>query len=726
MRMSARWLAILGTFTLAACAVTPRPEVTAPAPSARSATELTSGWQFRFDNDLTPERALMLADADWLPVALPHTWNRLGEYRIGRTDATDNRQGKGWYRLRLDGRALPPGKRHVIEFEAVGNLADLWVNGRAVGTHAGAFSRFRFDLTDFLDPAGPNIILLRADNSAPVAGSTTQHIVPLDGDFFIHGGIYRPARLLHVAPSHIALDDHGGPGVYATPTIATDGSGKLAVRAKLSGAASGQSLIATLRDAEGRTVAEGTTPVVAAQAEAALTLDVAAPRRWNGRADPYLYRLETRLAGGDGALDSVTVPVGFRAFRVDPATGFYLNGKHVALHGVSRHQDYLGQGWALSPADHKRDMALIAEMGANTVRFAHYQHAPDWFELADRYGMIVWAEIPFVNRPSNGDNIGTPELFANAKQQMVELIRQNYNHPSVVTWGLGNEVDLDMVLNRIGTGADARPLLRELNTLSHAEDPTRPTVIADCCEATHEDGTPPAQPPRQPILTGISDLMGYNRYYGWYYRKPTDLGPHLDLLHRRYPTIPISVSEYGAGGALTQHVEDPAGHAIASHGRPHPEEYESWLHEQSWPQLRDRPYLWANWIWNMFDFSSKIRQEGDATDVNDKGLVTYDRKVKKDVFFYYKAQWSADPVVHINSRRWAERTEPLTKIRIYSNAPSVSVRFNDKPLGDIPCIDRICEVKDVRLTPGLNRVTASATFDGKPVADAVEWTLTPP
>lgn len=715
-----RWLALLLTTLLAACAALPPPQVAAPPPFARSATELTDGWQFRFDDMLTPDEAAGLPDREWQDVTLPHTWNRLGEYRIGRTAATDNRQGKGWYRLRLDGVALPAGKRHIIEFEAVGNLADLWVNGRHAGGHAGAFSRFRFDLTDFLDPAGPNFLLLRADNSAPKPGSSTEHIIPLDGDFFIHGGPYRPARLLHVAPSHIALDDHGGPGVYATPTI-EGGAGRVAIRVRLTGIAAGQSLVATLRDAGGRAVAEGTRPLAAGQRDAALTLEVAAPRRWHGRADPHLYRLETRLADAGGTLDSVTVPVGFREFRIDAATGFHLNGKHLPLHGVSRHQDYLGKGWALSAEDHAHDMALIAEMGANTVRFAHYQHAADWFDLADRYGMIVWAELPFVNKPSHGNAPASPELVANARQQMVELIRQNYNHPSVVTWGIGNEVDMDMAFGRLGPKADARPLLRELHALSKAEDPLRPTVIADCCELT-----PAKKPDYQPPLTGEADLMGYNRYYGWYYGKVADLGPHLDTLHAKYPAVPISVSEYGAGGALSQHVENPAAHRINAGGRPHPEEFQSWLHEQSWPQLRDRPYLWANWIWNMFDFSSKIRQEGDATDINDKGLVAFDRKVKKDAFFFYKAAWSAEPVVHVASRRWAVRSEPLTRIKVYSNAPRVALTLNGRALGEIACIDNVCETGEVRLTPGPNHVTASAGFarHGE-VRDAVDWTLAP-
>ncbi|MBL0767238.1 beta-galactosidase [Sphingopyxis sp. DHUNG17] len=714
-----RFLAPAIATALAACTAAPPTSLPRPPAETRTATELSAAWQFRFDNALTPDAAFALPDTAWEAVQLPHTWNRLGEYRIGRTEATDNRQGLGWYRLNIDGAALPAGKRHVIEFDAVGNIADFWVNGRHAGRHAGAFSRFRLDLTDLLDPSGVNTLVLRADNNAPKPGSSTEHVNPLNGDFFIHGGIYRPARLLHVAPSHFALDDYGGPGVYATPRFAADGSATLSVRARLAGTTSAQSLVTILRNADGATVAEATTPLSAGQTEAQQTLSVAAPRRWNGRPDPYLYRLEAQLVERSGAVDSVTVPVGFREFRIDPDKGFFLNGRHVALHGVSRHQDYLGKGWALDPEDHERDMELIAEMGANTVRFAHYQHAPLWFELADRYGMTVWAELPFVNAVAFTDAPASPELVANARQQMLELIRQNYNHPSVITWGIGNEVDIDLAFNRLGPKADARPLLRELNALTHAEDPTRPTVIADCCEATPGD-----KAPYLPPLTGEADLMGYNRYFGWYYGRPADLGPHLDALHARYPRVPLSVSEYGAGGATSQHVESPETFKIKTAGRPHPEEFESWIHEQSWPQLRDRPYLWANWIWNMFDFSSKIRQEGDATDINDKGLVTFDRKVKKDVFFYYKAQWSPEPVVHITSRRWTERTEPKTKIKVYSNADRVTLTLNGAPLGEVPCVDRICTLEGVTLASGSNVATASATFiDGK-VEDRVEWTLT--
>jgi beta-galactosidase len=416
-------------------------------------------------------------------------------------------------------------------------------------------------------------------------------------------------------------------------------------------------------------------------------------------------------------LDRVEQPLGVRTVRFDAAKGFFLNGVHVPLHGVSRHQDYLGKGWALSAEDHARDMALIAEMGANSIRFAHYQHAQDWFDLADRTGMVVWAEIPFVNKLSFGNKEASPNLVANARSQLIELIRQNYNHPSVVTWGIGNEVDIDLAAERLGPRADPRPLLRQLNALAHSEDPARPTTLADCCEST-----PGKKADYLPMLAGESDLIGYNRYFGWYYGKVRDLGPHLDQLHAAHPNIPLSVSEYGAGAALTQHVANPAALKIDPGSRLHPEEYQSWLHEHTWPQLRERDYLWGIWIWNMFDFSAP-RTEGDSIDINDKGLVSFDRKVRKDAFYYYKAHWSDVPVVHIASRRFVRREAPVTDVKVYSNAPHVELTVNGRSLADIPCVDRICRLDNVRLTRGTNTVEAAGSFPAGTVRDLVVWQL---
>lgn len=704
----------------AGCTTIGAPNDRETSESLRSAVPLTNDWAFAFADDWTPADASAARPEAWQSVALPHSWNRLGEYRVGRTSATDNRQGKGWYRRTIDGRGLDPARRHFIEFGAVGNVADVWLNGKHLARHAGAFTSFRIELTGALDFTGSNVVLVRADNSDPQPGSTTQHTIPLLGDFFIHGGIYRPASLISVAASHIALDDFGGPGLYATPVVKKDGAAEVRVLLRLTNARAGQSVTFTIADADGHPVAATRVGVSEGQREVHTRLALARPRLWRGRADPYLYRVSATFEVAGKAIDRVSQPLGIRSIRFDPAKGFFLNGEHLQLRGVSRHQDYLGQGWALTDADHRRDMALIAEMGANGVRVAHYPQDALWFDLADEYGMVVWAEVPFVNKPAFADAEAAPELVANARQQMTEMIRQYFNHPSIVTWGIGNEVDIDLAFNRLGPRADARPLLRELNALSHQEDPSRPTVLADCCEAT-----PGEKVPYLPVLAGEADLMGYNRYFGWYYGEVRGLGPHFDMLHARHPQVPISVSEYGAGGALTQHSDHPQGRPTNITGRPQPEEFQSWWHEQSWPQIRSRPYLWGSYIWNMFDFSSRIRQEGDATDINTKGLVSFDRATKKDVFFYYKAQWSSEPVLHITSRRFTLRSDPVARIKVYSNAPAVSLSLNGKPLGIAPCIDRICTLVPVRLVPGENRVTATVAAGGSQLRDEVMWELAP-
>lgn len=719
------WGAALAWLALAGCAGTPR-HAAAPVPHAADAvrvvTPLAQGWRFHLGEPGGGDPAQPgFDDAHWQPVAIPHTWNALGEYRIGRTAATRNVQGIGWYRLAFDAATLPPRTRHWLQFDAVGNVADVWVNGVPVGRHAGAFSRFRFDITDALRP-GRNVIAVRADNSPREVGSSTADVIPLLGDFFIHGGLYRDVWLLGVGDAHIALDDFGGPGAYATTTSIDAGGAVVEVKVRLGHAgatAVPARLRLSLRDADGREVA-GQARLLwlpPGRSETAMTLRVDRPRLWDGRRDPHLYRLDATLERDGVAVDRVQEPIGLRTFRMDPARGFFLNGRHLPLRGVSRHQDWLGRGWALTAADHARDMALIEEMGANSVRFAHYQHAPEWFALNDAHGMVAWAELALVNKVALVDAPATPALIENARIQLVEQIRQHYNSPSVVAWGIGNEVDIDLVFGRLGARADARPLLRDLHALARAEDPSRPTVVADCCEDTPGDKA--VQPP---VLAGIADLMGYNRYFGWYYGQPADLGPHLDALHAKHPRVPISLSEYGAGAALTQPSDDPDGGPIAFSGRPHPEDFQARYHERHWPQVAARDYLWGSWIWNMFDFSSTVRQEGDATDVNDKGLVSFDRAVRKDAFFYYKAQWSDAPVVHVTGRRYVQRAYPVTEVRVYSNAAGdVALRVNGRERGRMRCAGGVCAFAGIALAHGRNTVEASAVFDGVRVADRVEW-----
>lgn len=708
-----------------------RPEAASEAtqaPSPRQIIALHEGWRFRFGD--VPEAALLpdFDDRDWEPVVLPHTWNRMGNDGFARTAGSDVRQGTGWYRLQLPVPVLPKGKRAVLEFDGVGAIADVWVNGAAVGTHKGAFSRFRFDITDRLISGQANIIVVRADNSKPEPGSTTEHVIPLGGDFFVHGGLYRGVSLVLVDEAGIDLMDHGGPGIYVSTPAITAEAAEVSVLARLRNSgnrARRLSLITRIADADGRIVATAAQPVrlaagAAHEVRAALTL--ARPRLWQGRSDPYLYSVTVELRDGKRIVDSVTQPLGVRSFAFDADTGFILNGKPMRLYGASRHQDRQGKGWALLPEDHAEDMAIMAEMGVNTVRHAHYQHAQEWSDLADRTGMVVKAELPFVHQSAFDEGLPAPELIANAREQLLELIRQNYNHPSIMLWSVGNEIDIGaaiMALMKGGKGAPAksRDMLIALDALARQEDPSRPTIYADCCEGTP---SPLARPGAQ-VLNDVTQAIGLNRYFGWYYGEAEGLGKAVADLHARYPDRAITVTEYGAGGAFTQHTDNPLGGPVHANGRPHPEEYQAFVHEQNWKSLASQNYLAATWIWNMFDFSSTAREEGEAFDLNDKGLVSHDRKTRKDAFYFYKAQWSQEPVLHLTGRRYVDRAYPVVDVRAYSNAESASLTVNGRAVGTVACPDRICVWPEVRLDPGENIIAASAQRGEASLADTLRW-----
>ena len=704
--------------------------VRAAASTARSVTPLSDGWRFLFGEAPDGVTGADFDDREWQPVSLPHSWNRMGNYTAQRAEDTDVRQGTGWYRLRLDKPVPAKGKRAILQFDGVGAIADLWVNGQHVGQHKGAFSRFRFDITDFLKPGQPNIIVVRADNSKPEPGSTTEHVIPLGGDFFIHGGLYRGVSLIETDAASIDLMDHGGPGIYVSTPSVTAERAEVSVLTRLrnSGAKPRKlAVVAHIADADGRTVANATVPARQLGAgethELTTSLVLTNPRLWQGRADPYLYSVTVELREGARVIDSVTEPLGVRSFAWEADKGFILNDKPMRLHGASRHQDWQGKGWALSPEDHATDMAIMAEMGVNTVRHAHYQHAQEWSDLADQSGMVVKAELPFVHQSAFDESLPAPELVANARAQLTELIRQNYNHPSIMLWSVGNEIDIGaaiMALMKGGKGAPAksRDMLVELNALAKREDPSRPTLYADCCE-----GIPsPLSRPGAQVLNDVTDVVGLNRYFGWYYGQPQDLSRALDALHARYPGRAMTVTEYGAGGAFTQHTDNPLGGPVNANGRPHPEEFQAWVHEENWKALQKAPFLSASWIWNMFDFASTAREEGEAYDLNDKGLVSHDRKTRKDAFYFYKAQWSDEPVLYLTGRRYVDRAYPVADVRAYSNAPRASLTVNGQAIGTVDCPDRICVWPGVRLRAGNNQVAASAERDGKVLTDSVSWT----
>jgi beta-galactosidase len=462
-----------------------------------------------------------------------------------------------------------------------------------------------------------------------------------------------------------------------------------------------------------------------AVAELRDTFDVYRPSLWEGTNQPLIYKVTFDLHDGKKVIDSVTQSFGIRTFKFDPNSGFSLNGKPLKLHGVSRHQDRLGKGYALTRADHKQDMDLIAEMGANAVRMAHYQHDDAWADEADAHGMVAWAEIPYVTTPSLSGGEGSAAVFANAEQQLRELIRQNYNRPSIMMWSIGNEVDASGLFGLGGGATKPLALLQHLQKVARQEDPTRPTIFADCCEDVRSPVAGLEAQVQGEALAGAADMIGYNRYYGWYYPQPLkaaeQLAAQMDKFHAKHPTLPISISEYGAGGATGQHSDNPTTGFVNATGRPQPEEYESWVHEQSWPVIRDRPYIFGSYVWNMFDFASDLRNEGDSVDINTKGLVSFDRKTKKDAFYFYKSQWSNEPMIWLTGKRYVDRAYSVMDVKAYSSAGEAVLMVNGKILGAAYCPDHICVWPSVALRPGPNEISATNSNGKDMISDKTIW-----
>lgn len=716
---------------------TAQTSVAAAAQGDRTVTELATGWRF-FDGDVADATRPDLPEAGWQAVTVPHSWNRVGYYRHdqGGTNTAANvlkRQGVGWYRLNFTPPvgAASAAQRQWLEFDAASRTAKVWLNGTYLGEHRGGFSRFRLDATAALKPGAANLLVVRVDNTQPAADGPTADVLPLTGDFFVHGGLYRPVRLISAAPLHIDLADFGGAGVYATTTAASAQAASVQVRLRLANDSARPAKAAvrlSLRDQAGHEVATTTLPAgVAAGTVAALeaVLTVSTPHLWQGTADPYLYQLIAEVAGSDGAVvDRVEQAIGLRTMAFDPARGFLLNGAPYRLRGVGYHQDRDGKGWALSPADIAEDVETLREMGVNSIRLTHYQHGQVIHDLADRAGMVVWDEIPLVSAWTLGKELEpAPALVANARQQLTELVRQNQNHAASAIWSIANEVDFGNSMPMFLTGQtggkipDPLPLLGELNTLAHALDPSRPSALATCCEANRfGPGT------TIPVTAVAADLGGANRYFGWYYGAPDQLGPNLDELRAARPGQPLSLTEYGAGGALTIHTDNVLGGPVDSRGAGQPEEYQSYIHEVTLPQIDARPWLYASWLWNSFDFATRIRTEGDGQDMNTKGLVAYDHRTRKDAWYFYKANWNPAPMVHITGKRYVDRAYPVTDIKVYSNLAATELLLNGRSLGTkADCPQRVCVWSAVALDGGRNELVAR----GAGVEDRATWTLAP-
>lgn len=589
----------------------------------RTIVNINHKWAFRKAAELPTDWP-----AQWDIVNLPHTWNNID----GQDGGNDYWRGTGVYVRQLRREDLPEAQAYFLEVNGTNSSADVYLNGTKLAHHDGGYSTWRVELTEAL--RAENLLVITVDN-AP-----NDHVYPQMADFTFYGGLYRDVNILCVPATHFDLSYYGGCGLHLTPDV----SGSVTVESWVTGNTADTAVRCTIRDGAGQTVAQTTGAAGKTQ------LQVENPHLWQGRKDPYLYTLTAELVQNGEVLDTVSRRFGFRSYKIDPEQGFFLNGKSYPLHGVSRHQDGWGVGNALTKADHIRDMDLICEVGANTIRLAHYQHDQFFYDLCDERGMVVWAEIPYISQHM-------PAGRENTLSQMRELIVQNHHHASIVVWGLSNEItmkgdrDPDLLENH-----------RQLNELCHTMDPTRLTVMAAVSMC----------PTDSPYLE-IPDAVSYNHYFGWYGGDTDMNGPWFDKFHAQHPTQPIGCSEYGCE-ALNWHSDTPQ-------QGDYTEEYQAHYHEELIKQFFSRPYIWATHVWNMFDFGADARNEGGENGQNHKGLVTIDRQYKKDAFYAYKAWLSDEPFVHLCGKRFVNHTGDTVRVTVYSNQPEVELFANGVSLG---------------------------------------------
>ncbi len=564
-------------------------------------------------------------------VDLPHTWNG----KDGQDGGNDYFRGTCCYVKSIKKSELPAGEKYYLEINGANSSADVYMNGKRLAHHDGGYSTFRVNITATLREE--NCLAVLVDNSA------NESVYPQTADFTFYGGLYRNVNIVAVPDTHFALEELGTPGIFVTPVVKGKDAA-VSVKTQIEELLPTDTVRYEIKDADGTVVCMAEVPT----AECEMTIENA--HLWHGTKAPYLYTASAAILRNGEAIDTVIARFGCRSFEIDPDKGFILNGEEYPLRGVSRHQDRKDIGNALLPEHHREDMELIREMGANTIRLAHYQHDSYFYDLCDEYGMVVWAEIPYISRhmPSGNDN---------TVSQMKELVTQCYNHPSIVVWGLSNEITMD--------GAKDPDLIRQhkvLNDLVHSMDSTRPTVIA-CISMCGMDEE----------YVHIPDVVSYNHYFGWYGGNHDEYGPWFDKFHAKYPKTPIGISEYGCE-ALNWHNSAPEAGDYS-------EEYQAVYHESLIRQLFTRKYIWATHVWNMFDFGADARAEGGENGQNHKGLITIDRKYKKDAFYAYKAWLSEEKFVHICGKRYVDRVEDVTKVTVYSNMPEVELFVNGTSLG---------------------------------------------
>ncbi len=588
----------------------------------RKITTLTDGW--RFLRAAVPYDTAVSYAAQGEAVSLPHTWNAVD----GQDGGNDYHRGTCWYVRELDA-AECGGEKLFLSVNGAAMTAEVFLNGKKLARHEGGYSAFRVELTDILEEK--NVLAISVNNE----DNTT--VYPQKADFTFYGGLYRTVELIAVPEEHFELLLDGTPGIKVTPVV------DLAKKSARVTVETWQNAAEVTVTAAGQTK---TVPSIDGHAEAVFVIENV--RLWDGTDDPYLYTASASLASGD----TVSTRFGCRVFACDPEKGFFLNGRSYPLRGVSRHQDLKGKGNALSYEDHAADMAIIRELGANTLRLAHYQHAQEFYDLCDENGIVVWAEIPYITMHMKNGR-------ANTLSQMRELITQCYNHPSIAVWGLSNEITAASAVNE-----DLLENHRLLNDLCHRMDETRLTTMANVFMLETDS----------PILE-IPDINSYNLYFGWYLGELSQTDEFFDEYHAKYPDRVIGFSEYGADA-------NPAFHSAHPEKGDYTEEYQALYHEHMLKMIEERPYLWATHVWNLFDFAADGRDEGGKHGENQKGLVTFDRQLRKDAFYLYKAAWNkTEPFVHLCGKRYVNRAEETTEIKVYSNLPEITLYVDGTPVG---------------------------------------------
>lgn len=661
--------------------------------SAREVVSFNDGWEFKkgpFSGNAL--QTVMKWDGKWEQVTLPHTWNAQDMQR----KAASFYQGEGYYRKRFTFPESMKGKRVYLRFEGVGSCAEVYINGYLAGTHKGGYSAFVCELGSQIKWGKENEIVVKADNTA------RPDVIPVNHNLFgVYGGIYRPVWLVTTEPCAIAVNDCASSGVYITQKNVSKKSAEVTVKVKVDNASLAPvpvELENAVYDAEGKLVKRHVqsfelTPQ-GMQCYAS-SFKMNSPHLWNGRKDPYLYKVVSKLSSNGRVLDEVVQPLGIRKYEIVAGKGFFLNGEKYPMYGVTRHQDWWGLGSALTNKEHDFDLAAIMDVGATTVRFAHYQQSDYIYSRCDSLGLIIWAEIPFVNRV-------TGEEWDNAHQQMRELIRQSFNHPSIYVWGIHNEV--------YHPHEYTAALTRSLHDLCKTEDPDRFTAAVN--------GYGHAEHP----VNQNADIQGMNRYFGWYEKRVQDILPWVEGLEKKYPWQRLMLTEYGADANIA-HQTEVLGDALNWGASFYPETFQTKIHEYQWGVIAEHPYIIASYLWNMFDFAVPMWKRGGIPARNMKGLITFDRKTKKDSYFWYKANWSKDPVVYLTQRRNVNRERKNTSVTVYSNVGVPEVYLNGQKLDGVRrgYTDVHYVFDNVTLAEGKNTLKAVVRADGKEYTDEIEW-----